>query len=74
MKNDINLKPILEKDVRFKYMLEQAMPDTKYFINRLFHKVDTDFIIKKDYLQVEGDYVKGIQNVLLSKLNVQLTN
>ena len=50
MKNDINLKPILEKDVRFKYMLEQAMPDTKYFINRLFHKVDTDFIIKKDYL------------------------
>ena len=44
MKNDVNLQPILEKDARFKYMLEQAMPDTKYFINKMFHKVESECI------------------------------
>ena len=67
MKNDVNLKPILEKDARFKYMLEQAMPDTKFFINKLFNEVESDFIVKKDYLNIEKDYLKGIKNVLKLK-------
>jgi hypothetical protein len=71
MKNDMNLRPILEKDERFKYMLEQAMPDTKFFINKLFHEVESDFVEKKDYLNANGNYLKGITNVLSSKLTIE---
>ena len=74
MKNDVNLRPILEKDARFKYMLEQAMPDTKYFINKMFHEVETDFIQKKDYLNIDHDYLKGIKNVLTSKISIEKKN
>ncbi len=68
MKNDINLQPILEKDVKFKYMLEQAMPDTKYFINKMFHHVESDFIVKEDFLNADGDYISAIKNVMNSKV------
>ena len=48
------------------------MPDTKYFINKMFHKVDTDYQVKKDYLETEGDYVKGIKKVLFTKFQTLL--
>jgi len=55
-------------------MLEQAMPDTKYFINKMFKEVKTDFIHKKDYLNIDDDYLKGIKSVLVNKFNIQKEN
>ena len=60
MKNDIHIAPILQNDIKFKYMLEQAMPDTKYFINKLFLDVKSDIMFKPDFLKAEGNYIKAI--------------
>ena len=75
LENDNFIIQVLQNDEIFREQLKNAMPETKYYINKLLHIIDAEYVIKPkvdfgvDRTETKRDMISLFKN----KMNVTMT-